>query len=115
MRAICGALLTAAALIGLGLTAIGSGARYAGSGHDAAGQPLRVYSGDTDTAILLAQTVLVVALLVGLAVTFLGLAHHHHHRNQEFLREHGYLPVPNLFGPEVVIRPAPPVRGESTP
>jgi hypothetical protein len=115
MRAICGAVLTAAALIGLGVTAVGAGARYADFPYTHAGQPQWVAAGNTDTAILTAQAVLLLALVIGLAVTFLGLAHHHHRRNQEFLREYGYLPVPRLFGPPVVIRPTPPVRGEPTP
>jgi hypothetical protein len=116
MRAICGAVLTAGALIGLGLTSVGAGARYADYlDWDDPGPPKRVELRQTDTGILVAQTALVLGLLVGLGVTFLGLAHHHHQRNQEFLREYGYLPVPTLFGPSVVLRPTSPVQGEPTP
>ncbi|HVX62681.1 MAG TPA: hypothetical protein VHC19_18825 [Pirellulales bacterium] len=82
MRALCGAIITAGALIGLGLTSIGYGLRYQG---------LITVNPDTDhlygapsmTTILVT---LLIAVLIGLSVAFLGLAFHHHRRYMELVR-----------------------------
>jgi hypothetical protein len=114
MRALCGAIIAAGALIGLGLAALGVGLRY---GHlsqpDASGKVLlREYKGDDsfygpgipdkdhgvayvkfgemDRGLTVSITVLILTLLVGVGTAFIGLAFHHHRRLQELehLRRH---------------------------
>jgi hypothetical protein len=116
MRALCGAVLTFAALVGLGLTAVGAGSRYQDHEYrDERGQPQWVRGRDLDTGLMAAQVTALLALVVGLATTFLGLAQHHYRRNQEMLHQYGRLPMPAVFGPPVVIRPVRPVREPPTP
>src|SRR5579871_1326625 len=103
MRALTGAIITAAALIGLGLTAQGLGNRYSQfmvhkpATQDAKGEttPLRtepdfeksyVRIRDLDSPMLLCLTLLILATLVGLGITFVGLMYHHHKRFHEHLR-----------------------------
>ena len=106
MRALCGAIIAAGALIGLGLAALGIGMRYDHLAQpDNAGNVLvRAYTGDDnfgrgipnkdngvayvkffemDRGLTVTTTVLILALLVGLATAFIGLAYHHHRRTQE--------------------------------
>jgi hypothetical protein len=113
MRALCGAIIAAGALIGLGLAALGVGQRYGElSRPDAAGNVLlREYKGDDnfsrgvptkdnglayvkffemDRGLTVSITALILALLVGVATAFIGLAFHHHRRilEMEHLRHH---------------------------
>jgi hypothetical protein len=113
MRALCGAIIAAGALIGLGLAALGVGQRYGElSRPDDKGNVLvREYKGDDnfsrgipdkdhgpayvkfsemDRGLTVSITVLILALLAGLATAFIGLAFHHHRRMQELehLRRH---------------------------
>jgi putative Mn2+ efflux pump MntP len=89
MRALCGAIITAGALIGLGLFSLGEGLRYADYPYrDANGKSQFVYFRDMDTALLTSFVVLLAALVIGLGVAFLGLAYHHHRRHLELLRDH---------------------------
>jgi hypothetical protein len=84
MRALCGALITAGALIGLGLTALGIGTRYqnfAKWGDNP--ESYRVKFLEMDTGLVFAVVVLTLAALIGLAIAFLGLAYHHHRRRHE--------------------------------
>jgi hypothetical protein len=85
MRAISGAIITAGALIGLGLTALGVGIRYQSFGpertHSDSGQ---LYG---SPSLMLILVVLLVSLLVGMGAAFLGLAYHHERRHRELLRE----------------------------
>jgi ABC-type Fe3+ transport system permease subunit len=107
MRAICGAIITAGALIGLGLAVLGIGLRYNNYSHPDAttGNVLRRdWSGDKnfsyglpdkdhavawvkfsemDNALQVIVVVLILAVLAGLATAFIGLAFHHHRRMQE--------------------------------
>jgi len=112
MRALCGAIITAGAMIGLGLTAMGIGTRYANyyhytvrapaedksaegkAGDDKAADFLtrepdfeksQVKIGDLDNPMKVCLTALVGTGLVGLAITFIGLAYHHHRRYHEHL------------------------------
>ena len=94
MRAICGAIITAGALIGLGLLALGIGTRYSNIRPDAEGNLVYVKFGQMDSAYLFLLGLLVASLLIGLAVTFLGLAYHHHRRHHERLREIALVPHP---------------------
>jgi hypothetical protein len=106
MRAICGAIIAAGALIGLGFAVLGIGQRYANYSHpDATGNVLRrEWGGDKnfsygvpdkdhavawvkfqemDNALQVIVVILILALLAGLATAFIGLAFHHHRRVQE--------------------------------
>ena len=96
MRALCGAIITAGALIGLGLTAMGFGQRY-GLNHPtnaADGQTVILHLSQMDRPLVFALVFLTSAAVVGMGVTFVGLAYHHerrerehsHHRSQVGLR-----------------------------
>jgi hypothetical protein len=87
MRALCGAIITAGALIGLGLTAVGIGFRYQNFARYE-DQPLthHVKFLEMDTGLIFALVVLSLAALIGLGIAFLGLAYHHHRRHHEHLR-----------------------------
>jgi hypothetical protein len=105
MRALSGAIITAAALIALGMTAQGIGNRYTGivrwkspSGEDTAspslkstpdfqGSKLKIH--EMDNGLILCLTLAVVAMLIGLGITFVGLMYHHQRRFQEHLRMYG--------------------------
>ena len=94
MRALCGAIISAGALVGLGLVCVGMGIRYENVNyHDANGTTVEyVKFGQMDTALTMAFVVLIIALLVGLGIAFVGLAYHHHRRGWEMHRAHGGLP-----------------------
>jgi len=105
MRALCGAIITAGALIGLGLLSVGIGMRYQGVvTHDAKGEPQFIYFRHLDTAFLVAFAVLVAALVIGLGIAFVGLAYHHHRRHWEMTRLHH----PATGGPPATAAPPPP-------
>ena len=87
MRALCGAIITAGSLIGLGLLSIGIGTRYNFfSQREASGLLEYVPLKSLDTALLLCLVVLVICVLIGLGIAFVGLAYHHHRRYHEHLR-----------------------------
>jgi len=105
MRALCGAIITAAALISLGLTAQGIGTRYswvgqygpAPSREGASEQNLKtnpdfershVKIHNMDNGLILSLFLAAASLLVGLGITFVGLMYHHHRRYHEHLRLH---------------------------
>jgi len=107
MRALCGAIITAAALIGLGLTAQGIGTRYANEpayysdydriakekqekeGSDpkktptSIAKPPRVLLGDMDRPLIFILVFLTSMALIGLGIAILGLAYHHMRRDRE--------------------------------
>ena len=86
MRALCGAIITAGSLIGLGLTALGIGTRYQSFADvDKEGNIRWLTFKTLDTPLTLILTLLVISLLVGLATAFLGLAYHHYRRHHEHL------------------------------
>jgi hypothetical protein len=90
MRALCGAIIAAGALIGLGLAAIGIGMRYQAYPYlDESSKPQWVMLRNIDTALMVALFALLATLVIGLGIAFLGLAYHHHRRHHEFLRDHG--------------------------
>jgi hypothetical protein len=90
MRALCGAIITAGALIGLGLTAIGIGNRYSlYPYHNDKGEAQWVHFRHLDAALMVALVALIAAACFGLAIAFVGLAYHHRHRHHEFLKVHG--------------------------
>ena len=81
MRALCGAIITAGALIGLGLTALAYGIRYQSFGpgvihpesHQMYGIP----------TLILILVVLVIGTVIGVGIAFLGLMYHHERRYLE--------------------------------
>jgi hypothetical protein len=90
MRALCGAIITAGALICLGLICLGIGMRYENFPyHDADGKVQFVYFRHLDTALMAGFVIAVIVLGIGLAVAFLGLAYHHHRRHLEITKAHG--------------------------
>jgi hypothetical protein len=102
MRALSGAIITAAALIGLGLCMQGIGTRYSQvirwkspSGEettsptlktmpDIEGSHIKIH--EMDNALKLTLTLLVLTLLIGLGITFVGLMYEHHHHYHQLLR-----------------------------
>jgi hypothetical protein len=91
---LCGAIISAGALIGLGLLSIGIGMRYSTYPyHDLqSGQVQWVYLKHLDTALMVALVTLLMVLLIGLGIAFLGLAYHHHRRHMEMLHHHHATP-----------------------
>jgi hypothetical protein len=87
MRALCGAIITAGALIGLGLASLGVGTRYAAyhyfdqDKHEF--QDLWVRFFRMDTALVIIVLVLLICVGVGLATAFIGLMFHHERRQRE--------------------------------
>jgi hypothetical protein len=96
MRALCGAIITAGALLGLGLTAIGFGTRYQTGldTRDPEGKPLLLKFSQMDRPLIFIMVFLTITAIVGLGISFLGLAYHHRHRHHELLR-HGMSPEPH--------------------
>lgn len=94
MRALCGAVITAGALIGLGLATMGIGQRYAEwkerTRTEDTTTPVHVAFKQLDSAIILNEVILIACVVIGLGIAFVGLAYHHHRRHHEFLREHGH-------------------------
>ncbi len=91
MRALCGAIITAGALIGLGLTAIAFGTRYGqtvGLDRNSQGEIVQLHLSQMDRPLVFVLVFLTILAIIGLAIAFLGLAYHHHRRHHEFLREH---------------------------
>jgi hypothetical protein len=98
MRALCGAIITAGALIGLGLTALGIGTRYqlertptqAVDGRNVA-EPLLVHISQMDRPLVFALVFLTCVAIIGLGIAFIGLAYHHHRRHHEMVAA-GHIP-----------------------
>ncbi len=86
MRAICGAIIMAGAMIGLGLAAIGFGIRY--QNNMAVNPDTHAVYGAASMGVAL--VVLLCGLLIGCGVAFLGLMFHHERRHRELLRESSY-------------------------
>lgn len=84
MRALCGAIISAGAMIGLGLTAIGYGLRFQAYGPDMLNPDSRQLYGILSMTVIL--VVLLVAVVIGIGAAFLGLAFHHERRNRERLQ-----------------------------
>ena len=88
MRALCGAIIAAGALLGLGLTSIGFGIRYGqtvGLDRNADGAITQLHLYEMDTPLVFVLVFLTAMALVGLALAFVGLAYHHHRRHHEML------------------------------
>jgi hypothetical protein len=102
MRALCGAIITAGALIAFGLTAMGIGMRYEGFSRygdyeayaqDNSKPDPHIRLSKLDTALMFPLWFSAAMAAIGLATTFVGLAYHHHRRHHELLRG-GYLHHP---------------------
>jgi hypothetical protein len=115
MRAICGAIITAGALFGLGLTAIGLGTRYAQAvvineqTHQLERAQL-VHLSDIDRPLVFILVFLTIMAIIGLGIAFVGLAYHHHRRHHEMLRDHAHTAGearPHIAVPEGVTPPHP--------
>jgi hypothetical protein len=89
MRALCGAIITAGALIGLGLTAIGIGERYHSSftPTTASGEREILHLADMDRPLIFILVFMTCAAVIGLGIAFLGLAYHHYRRHHEHVWE----------------------------
>jgi hypothetical protein len=99
MRALCGAIITAGALIGLGFCSLGIGTRYENfSMRGTDGEILWLKFRDLDTPLMVCLVVLLAAVLIGLAIAFVGLAYHHERRNREYQRELGRGTAPHTMG-----------------
>jgi hypothetical protein len=101
MRALCGSIITAGALIGLGLAALGIGTRYQSFAErtEVGGAELRfLHFKELDTPLMFIVVVLASAVLVGLGIAFVGLAYHHERRMHERARLHGTSAVPTTTG-----------------
>jgi hypothetical protein len=84
MRALCGAIITAGAFIGLGLTAIGIGIRYERDwGRSEGGEPYLVHLSQMDRPLTFVLVFLACCAVIGLGIAFVGLAYHHHRRERE--------------------------------
>jgi hypothetical protein len=87
MRALCGAIITAGALIGLGLTALGIGTRYQGFARfEETLENHYVKFKELDTALILCLVFLLCIAVIGLGIAFMGLAYHHNRRLHEMTR-----------------------------
>jgi hypothetical protein len=85
MRALCGAIITAGAMIALGLVALGFGLRY----HTVADTRLiHVHLDDMDRPLLFMLVFATGVAVIGLGLAFLGLAYHHKRRADELALEH---------------------------
>lgn len=88
MRALCGAIITAGALIGLGLAALGIGTRYSTTpALNSDGEPVLVKLSKMDRPLVFILVFLTSAALVGLGIAFIGLAYHHVRRDREYQGE----------------------------
>jgi hypothetical protein len=85
MRAICGSIIAAGALIGLGLTALAYGVRYQTYGPSVINpNSNQLYGAPSLTLILV---LLAICTGIGLGIAFIGLAFHHERRHHEMMRE----------------------------
>ncbi len=81
MRALCGAIITAGALIGLGLTALGWGVRF--QGMDKVNPDTHAQIGAYSLTYLFA--IIFAGMLIGIGIAFVGLMYHHERRHREHL------------------------------
>jgi len=84
MRALCGAIITAGALIGLGLTALGIGTRYTMErALTDKGEPTIMHLSMMDRPLIFILVFLTAAAIGGIGIAFVGLAYHHARRERE--------------------------------
>ena len=90
MRALCGAIIVAGAMIGLGLTSLAIGTRYHTTLEtlDKDNKPIPLHLDQMDRPLLFILVFLTVTAIIGLGIAFLGLAYHHHRRERELKLHH---------------------------
>jgi hypothetical protein len=90
MRPLCGAIIVAGAVIGLGLTAIGFGTRYHTGleNVDKEGNPILLHLYQMDKPLIFIMVFLTCVAVIGLGIAFVGLSYHHHKRHTELLHAH---------------------------
>jgi hypothetical protein len=96
MRALCGAIITAGALIGLGQTALAFGTRYGqtvGLERNNQGEITQLHLYQMDKPLVFILVFLTAAAVIGLGLAILGLMYHHHRRHHEFLRKQAKVAV----------------------
>ena len=102
MRALCGAIITAGALIGLGQTALAFGTRYGqtvGLDRNAQGEIVQLHLSQMDRPLVFILVFLTTVAIIGIGLSFLGLAYHHHRRFHELQRGvAGHLGVERTLG-----------------
>ena len=94
MRALCGAIIAAGALIGLGQTALAFGTRYGqtvGLDRNSKDEIVQLHLYQMDKPLVFILVFLTIVAVIGLAIAFLGLAYHHHRRYHEM--HHGNVPT----------------------
>lgn len=99
MRALCGAIITAGALIGLGMTAMAFGSRYGqtvGLERNSSGEIVQLHLSQMDKPLVFILVFLTCLALIGLGIAFLGLAYHHHRRHHEMALHRTTEPGPRL-------------------
>ena len=88
MRALCGAIITAGALIAMGLTAIGIGERYSMEKPlTSDNQPILVKLSMMDRPLVFILVFTTCVAIIGLGIAIAGLAYHHFRRDREYLWE----------------------------
>jgi hypothetical protein len=86
MRALCGAIITAGAMVAFGLTAVGIGMRYQAHPYlNAQGQYDPVRFKHMDETLMVAMVLSFIVTCIGLGIAYVGLAYHHHRRHHEML------------------------------
>jgi hypothetical protein len=84
MRALIGAIIAAGALIGLGLTNLGIGIRYAAANwKKESGALYDVKFAEIDNPLQYGVVFLTIMALIGLGIAYLGLMYHHERRFRE--------------------------------
>ena len=101
MRALCGAIITAGAMIGLGLAAIGFGTRYRTGleNVDKDGNPILLHLYQMDKPLVFILVFMTITALIGLGIAFVGLAYHHHRRTHEIVHLYGRMGAPQRTAP----------------
>jgi hypothetical protein len=100
MRALCGAIITAGALIGLGLTAFGFGTRYAQTTYinkDSESNLVQLHLSQMDKPLVFVLVFLTIAAILGFAIAFVGLAYHHQRRLHEMGRNNATVSQTEAF------------------
>jgi hypothetical protein len=91
MRPLCGAIITAGSVIGLGLTALAFGMRYGqtvGLERNGQGEIIQLHLSQMDKPLVFVLVMLTITSIIGLGLSFVGLAYHHHKRYHEMLHMH---------------------------
>jgi len=100
MRALCGAIITAGALIGLGLTSIGIGERYSSErAFSPDGEPVLVKLSKMDRPLVFILVFCTCVAVIGLGIAIAGLAYHHVRRHHEHLVHRERVVVPPATNP----------------